>query len=104
MIMLEQQSKHSCSYRRSARTALLAVLASAVLLSPIPGLIAPAAAAPNDVVSGAVVDWRDTPRYGGYPAATAVSSPASATQSKGVVLIDTVLPYQMRAVLVPGWC
>ena len=94
MIMLEQPSKHSGSYRRSARTALLAVIASAALLSPMPGLVAPAAAATNDVVSGAVVDWRDSPRGGGYPTATAVSSPASATQSKGVVLIDTVLPYQ----------
>ena len=94
MIMLEQPSKHSGCYRRSARTAFLAVIASAALLSPMPGLVAPAAAATNDVVSGAVVDWRDSPRGGGYPTANAVSSPASATQSKGVVLIDTVLPYQ----------
>ncbi len=94
MIMLEQPSKHSGPYRRSARTALLAAIASAALLSPMTGLVTPAAAATNGVVSGAVVDWRQSPRGGGYPTATAVSSPASATQSKGVVLIDTVLPYQ----------
>ena len=58
------------------------------------GLVTPAAAATDGVVSGAVVDWRQIPRGGGYPTATAVSSPASTTLSKGVVLIDTELPYQ----------
>ena len=127
MIMLEQPSDDSGSYRapagsdrgagsasplaivrlisgRSAGTAVLAVLVSAALLSPMPGSVAPAAAATNDVVSGVTVDWRqpwgrdnrgttNPPGAAGYPAATAVSRPAGAAQSKGVVLIDTVLPY-----------
>ena len=133
MIMLEPPSNNSCSCRapagsarraaaasrlaavrlisrRSARTALLAVLASAALLSPIPGSVAPTATATSDVASGVAVDWRqpwgsdnglkvgrgttNPPGAEGYPAATAVSRPANAAQSKGVVLIDTVLPYE----------
>ena len=88
-----------------ARTAVLAVLVSAALLSPMAGSVAPAAAASKDVVSGAAVDWRqpwgrhnrgttNPPGADGYPAATAVSRPAGGAQSKGVVLIDTVLPYE----------
>jgi S1-C subfamily serine protease len=86
------------------------MLASAALLAPMPGSVAQAAVASNDVVSGAVVDWRQpwtgrgnrlevggptTSSPGaGYSAVTAVSSPASAAQSEGVVLIDTVLPFE----------
>jgi S1-C subfamily serine protease len=88
-----------------ARTALIAVLASAALLSPMPGSVAQTAAGTSDVVSGAAVDWRqpwgrgnrgttNSPSADGYPASTAVSRQASAAQSKGVVLIDTVLPYE----------
>ena len=133
MIMLEQPPGNSGSYRgpagsdrraaaasrlatvrlisrRSARTALLAVLVSAALLSPMPGSVAPAATATSDVASGVAVDWRQPWGRGnglnvgrgatnpsgadGYPAATVVSRPASAAQSEGVVLIDTVLPYE----------
>ena len=133
MIMLEQPSDNSCSYRapagsarraaganplatvrlisrRSPRTALLAVLVSAALLSPMPGPVAPAATATSDVASGVAVDWRQpwgrdnglkvgrgtTNPLGadGYPAATVVSRLANAAQSEGVVLIDTVLPYE----------
>jgi S1-C subfamily serine protease len=75
----------------------------------MPGSAAHAATAINDVASGAVVDGRQpwtgctnglrvggaTNQPGaGYPAATAMSNPATAAQSEGVVLIDTVLPYQ----------
>ena len=126
MIMLEQPSNNSCSYRapaasarraaaasplaavrlisrRSARTALLAVLVSAALLSPMPGSVAPAAlpatshpASPSIGGSHGARDRGTTnpPGADGYPAATAVSRPANAAQSKGVVLIDTVLPYE----------
>jgi S1-C subfamily serine protease len=132
MIMLEQPSNNSGSYlapagsdrragaasplaivrlisHRSAGTALLAVLVSAALLSPMPGSVTPAAAATSDVVSGVAVDWRqpwgrdnglkvgrgttNPPGADGYPVATAVSRPAGAAESKGVVVIDTVLPY-----------
>jgi S1-C subfamily serine protease len=90
--------------RGSARAAVLAVLVSAALLSPMPGSVASAAVASKDVVSGAAVDWRQPwgrdnrgttipPGAGGYPAASPVSRPAGAAQSRGVVLIDTVLPY-----------
>jgi S1-C subfamily serine protease len=76
----------------------------------MPDSVAPTATITNDVASGAAVDWR--PPWGtdnslkvgrgttnpagadGYPATTVVSRPASAAQSKGVVLIDTVLPYE----------
>ena len=70
----------------------------------MPGSVAPAATATSDVASGVAVDWRqpwgtdrgttNPPGADGYPAATAVSRPANAAQSKGVVLIDTVLPYE----------
>jgi S1-C subfamily serine protease len=128
MIMLEQPSNNSGSYRapagsdrragaasplaiarliygRSAGTALLAVLVSAASLSPMPGSVTPAATATKGVVvSGVPVDWRqpwgrdnrgttNPPGADGYPVATAVSRPAGAAESKGVVVIDTVLPY-----------
>jgi S1-C subfamily serine protease len=48
----------------------------------------------NDAASGVAADWRQ-PWEGrtGYSEATPVSSTATAAQSKGVVLINTVLPY-----------
>jgi S1-C subfamily serine protease len=48
----------------------------------------------NDVASGVAVDWRQ-PWEGrtGYSEATPVSSTTTEAQSKGVVLINTVLPY-----------
>jgi S1-C subfamily serine protease len=83
---------------RSGRTALIAVLASAALASSLTGSVSLGADPAKDVVAGARVDWRQ-PWQGqesgsGDTAATAVSSPATAEQAKGVVLIDTALPYQ----------
>ena len=80
--------------RRLARSTLIAALAGAAFLSPIAGSVALAEASTGNLVSGVAVDWRQ-PWEGraGHSAATPVSSTATAAQSKGVVLINTVLPY-----------
>jgi S1-C subfamily serine protease len=87
---LREKASSLMMSNRPARTALIAALSSAALLSPLPGSVAQAAAHTDSVASGVAVDWRRA----GYPTATAVSRPASAAQSKGVVVIDTVLPYE----------
>jgi S1-C subfamily serine protease len=82
---------------RPAGTVLIAVLASALLLSPMTQPVDLAATSIQGAVSGVTVDWRQPWNRSGaarFPAATAVSAPATAAQSEGVVLIDTVLPYQ----------
>lgn len=77
-----------------ARSTLIAGVAGAAFLSPIAGSVALAEASTNNAVSGVAADWRQ-PWEGraGYSAASPVSSTATAAQSKGVVLINTVLPY-----------
>jgi S1-C subfamily serine protease len=79
--------------RRLARSALIAAVAGAAFLSPIAGPVALAETSTNNAVSGGAVDWQQPWEGRADPAATAVSSPATAAQSKGVVLINTVLPY-----------
>jgi S1-C subfamily serine protease len=79
--------------RRLARSALIAAVAGAAFLSPIAGPVALAETSTNNAVSGRAVDWQQPWEGRADPAATAVSSPATAAQSKGVVLINTVLPY-----------
>jgi S1-C subfamily serine protease len=93
-------------FRRPKRSMLIAVLSGAAALSPLAAPVALAAPSTGNVISAVPVDWRQawhernggaTPnspgsRYG--PGDTAVSSPATAGQSKGVVMINTVLPYQ----------
>jgi S1-C subfamily serine protease len=85
------------SHRR-ARTAAIAVLASAALVSSMTAPLSLGATSAKDIAIGVRVDWRqpwqEPANGGGDAAATAVSSPATAEQSRGVVLIDTVLPYQ----------
>jgi S1-C subfamily serine protease len=80
--------------RRLARSTLIAAVAGAAFLSSVAGSVALAETSTNDVGSGVAADWR-RPWEGrtGYSEATAVSSTATAAQSKGVVLINTVLPY-----------
>ena len=92
--------------RGPARTMLIAAVAGAAALFPMTAQAPYAATATGDVVSAIPVDWRDAwhnrndaaapdSSGSGYgPGATAVSSPATAAQSKGVVVINTVLPYQ----------
>jgi S1-C subfamily serine protease len=79
---------------RLVRATLVATVAGAAFLSPIAGSVALAETSTNNVASGVAADWRQ-PWEGrtGYSAATPVSSTATAAQSKGVVLINTVLPY-----------
>jgi S1-C subfamily serine protease len=84
---------------------LVAVLASAAALFPM-AAPAPLAAASTKVVSAVPVDWPqgwhersngaspNSPGSGSGPDATAESSPATAVQSKGVVMINTSLPFQ----------
>src|SRR3954447_3210580 len=83
---------------RPGRTAVVAVLAGAALVSSIAAPVSLGATSANDIATGVRVDWRqpwqEPANGGGDAAATAVSSPATSEQSKGVVLIDTVLPYQ----------
>ncbi len=86
-------ARHRC--RRGVVAAALAGLLGVASWSP-----ALAAAAP---VAGVLVDRHGPSAYQGdaqpwaadyYGPATAVSQPATAAQSAGVVVIDTVLPYQ----------
>lgn len=80
--------------RRLGRSTLVAAVAGTAFLSPIAGSVALAETSTANVASGVAVDWRQ-PWEGrtGYSEATPVSSTATAAQSKGVVLINTVLPY-----------
>ena len=83
---------------RPARTAAIAVLASAALVSSMAAPLSLGITSANDITTGVRVDWRQPwqgpANGGGNAAATAVSNPATAEQSRGVVLIDTELPYQ----------
>jgi S1-C subfamily serine protease len=76
--------------RRLGRSTLVAAVAGAAFFLPIAGSVASAETSTNDVA----VDWRQ-PWEGrtGYSEATPLSSTATAAQSRGVVLINTVLPY-----------
>ena len=99
-------SDRRSTLRRPARTMLIAVLAGAAAVAPIAAPVALAATASANVVSAVPVDWRQglhhsnngavpsSPGSGYAQAETAVSSPATAAQSRGVVLINTELPYQ----------
>ena len=105
-------SDRRSTLRRPARTMLIVVLAGAAAVAPIAAPVALAATASANVVSAVPVDWRQgllhhsnngavpsSPGSGyagsGYAQAeTAVSSPATAAQSRAVVLINTELPYQ----------
>jgi S1-C subfamily serine protease len=98
-------SDRRSTLRRPARTMLIAVLAGAAAVAPIAAPVALAATASANVVSAVPVDWRqglhhsngaipNSPGSGYGPGETAVSSPATAAQSRGVVLINTELPYQ----------
>lgn len=91
---------------RSARTILVAVLAGAAAFSTIAAPVGLATAATGNVVSATAVDWwqaegdrssgpaPNSPGTGYAPDATAESRLATAAQSRGVVMINTVLPYQ----------
>jgi S1-C subfamily serine protease len=93
-------------FHRPARTMFIAVLASAAALSPMAAPVALAATPTGNVASAAFVDSRqawhvesngvapNSPCSSYGAAATAVSSRATAAQSKGVVMINTALPYQ----------
>ena len=85
-------------FHKPARTAAIAVLASAALVSSMAAPLSLGATSAKDIATGVRVDWQqpwqEPANGGGDAAATAVSSPATAEQSKGVVLIDTVLSYQ----------
>jgi S1-C subfamily serine protease len=76
--------------RRLGRSTLVAAVAGAAFFLPIAGSVASAETSTNDVA----VDWRQ-PWEGrtGYSEATPLSSTATAAQSRGVVLINTVPPY-----------
>ncbi|HEY6683844.1 MAG TPA: trypsin-like peptidase domain-containing protein, partial [Propionibacteriaceae bacterium] len=98
-------SDRRSTLRRPARTMLIAVLAGAAAVAPIAAPVALAATASANVVSAVPVDWHqglhhsngaipNSPGSGYGPGETAVSSPATAAQSRGVVLINTELPYQ----------
>ena len=92
--------------RGAIRSTLITALTGAAVLSPIAAQVALAAPSSGNVISAVPVDWRQTwhernngaipnsPGSGDGPEDTAVSRPATAAQSKGVVMINTVLPYQ----------
>jgi S1-C subfamily serine protease len=92
--------------RRPARTMLIAALASAAALSPMTAPVAFATTSTGNVISAVPIDWRhawqdgnngaapNSPGSGYGAAAIAVTQPATAAQSKGVVMINTELPYQ----------
>jgi S1-C subfamily serine protease len=92
--------------RRPARTMLIAVLAGAAAVAPRAAPVALAATSSANVVSAVPADWQQgwhhsnngavpsSPGSGYGQAETAASSPATAAQSRGVVLINTELPYQ----------
>ena len=99
-------SDRRSTLRRPARTMLIAVLAGAAAVAPIAAPVALAATSSANVVSAVPADWRqgshhsnngavpNAPGSGYGPGETAVSSPATSAQSRGVVLINTELPYQ----------
>ena len=108
-------SDRRSTLRRPARTMLIAVLAGAAAVAPIAAPVALAATASANVVSAVPVDWRqglhhsngaipNSPGSGYGPGETAVSSPATAAQSRGVVLINTELPIRMPAEPALEWC
>jgi S1-C subfamily serine protease len=85
---------------------LIALLAGAAAISPTAAQVALAATSSGNVVAAVPVDWRQglhhrnnsaipsSPGSGNGLAETAESSPATAAHSRGVVLINTELPYQ----------
>jgi S1-C subfamily serine protease len=86
--------RHRAIPRKLARSAVITVLAGAAFFSPVVGSVALAGTSTSDVASGVAVDWqRPWEGRAGYSAATPESSTATAAQSEGVVLINTVLPY-----------
>jgi S1-C subfamily serine protease len=105
-LALAGSDRRTLAARRPGLTMFVAALAGAAALSPLAAPVAPATASGGNVVSAVPVDWRqawhdrnngtapNSPRTADGPDATAESRPATAAQSKGVVVINTVLPYQ----------
>jgi hypothetical protein len=100
-------------FRRPKRSMLIAVLSGAAALSPLAAPVALAAPSTGNVIAAVPVDWRqawheknngatpNSPGSGYGPGDTAVSSPATAAQSKGVVMARCTTPTAKSPALTP---